>query len=100
VLTLCQFGPQGPHGDVVVVRVNTSSPVWSGLEIRRCPALRRTHLVVYGSIDGQRVAEVQAAVSGAFAEGHEVTYDLHNLTLVDYASIEALLDLAEESTQP
>jgi anti-anti-sigma regulatory factor len=80
--------------------VNTFAPAWAGLEIRRCPALRRTHLVVYGSVDEQRVAEVQAAVATAFAEGHKVTYDLHNLTLVERSSIEALLDLAEESSQP
>jgi hypothetical protein len=80
--------------------VNTSAPVWTGLEIRRCPALRRTHLVVYGAVDEQRVAEVQAAVAGAFAEGHTVTYDLRNLTLAEHASLEALLELAEESTQP
>jgi anti-anti-sigma regulatory factor len=80
--------------------VNTSAPAWAGLDVRRCPALRRTHLVVYGSVDEQRVAELQAAVAGALAEGHEVTYDLHNLTLVESASLEALLDLAEESSQP
>jgi anti-anti-sigma regulatory factor len=79
--------------------VNTSAPAWAGLEIRRCPALRRTHLIVYGTVDHERVAEVQAAVADAFAEGHTVTYDLHSLTLVERASIEALLDLAEESTQ-
>ena len=88
------------YGGRVVVRVNTISPAWTGLEIRRCPALRRTHLVVYGTVDEQRVAEVQAAVAAAFAEGHKVTFDLHHLTLVGRASIEALLDLVEESTQP
>ncbi|MDA0162844.1 hypothetical protein OM076_21400 [Solirubrobacter ginsenosidimutans] len=80
--------------------MNTISSGWNGLEIRRCPALRRTHLVIYGSVDEQRVAETQAAVAAAFAEGHKVTFDLHHLTLVERASIEALLDLAEESTQP
>jgi hypothetical protein len=80
--------------------VNTYAPAWAGLEIRRCPALRRTHLVVYGSVDERRLAEVQAAVADAFAEGHAVTYDLHHLTLVERSSIEALLDLAEESSQP
>jgi anti-anti-sigma regulatory factor len=77
-----------------------ASPAWAGLEIRRCPALRRTHLIVYGAVDEQRVAEAQAAVAGAFAEGHQVTFDLRHLTLVERASIEALLDLVEESTRP
>jgi hypothetical protein len=80
--------------------VNSALPAWAGLEIRRCPALRRTHLIVYGTVDDQCVAEVQAAVAIAFSEGHTVTFDLNHLTLVERASIEALLDLAEESTQP
>ena len=80
--------------------MNTISLAWTGLEIRRCPALRRTHLIVYGSVDDRRVAEVRAAVAAAFAEGHAVTFDLHHLTLVERASIEDLLDLAVESTQP
>jgi hypothetical protein len=100
VLTRCQFLAQGSPKGRVVVRVDMTAPAWAGLEIRRCPALRRTHLVVYGSIDDDRVVEVQAAVAEAFADGHAVTFDLHNLTLVERASIEALLDLAEEATQP
>jgi hypothetical protein len=79
--------------------VDTAAPAWAGLEIRRCPALRRTHLVVYGAIDDERVAAVREVVVAAFAEGHKVTFDLHNLTLAERTAIEALLDLAEESAQ-
>jgi hypothetical protein len=57
--------------------VDTAAPAWAGLEIRRCPALRRTHLVVYGAIDDERVAAVREVVVAAFAEGHKVTFDLH-----------------------
>jgi hypothetical protein len=89
--------PQGVAGAVVVVRVNTFAPAWAGVEIRRCPALRRTHLIVYGCVDDARVAEVRSAVADALAEGHKLTFDLHYLTLVERSAIEALLDLAEES---
>jgi hypothetical protein len=84
-----------------VVSVNTTvAPAWAGLQVRRCPALRRTHLIVYGRVDDDRLVAVRTAVASAFAEGHKVTFDLRNLTLVERTSIEELLDLAEESTPP
>jgi hypothetical protein len=84
----------------VVALVNTYAPVWAGLEIRTCPALKRTHLTVYGAVDEERLAEIKVAVADALARGHKVTFDFDSLTLVVRAALGDLLDLAEESTQP
>ncbi|WP_028068168.1 hypothetical protein [Solirubrobacter soli] len=74
--------------------------VWAGLEIRMCPALKRTHLTVYGAVDDQRLTEIKRAVADALARGHKVTFDFDSLTLVVRAALGDLLALAEESTQP
>jgi hypothetical protein len=91
---------QGPLRVCVVVRVNTVAPVWAGLQIRSCPALKRTHLTVYGAVDEDRLAEIKQAVADAIDRGHKVTFDFDSLTLVVRAALGELLALAEESTPP
>ena len=44
--------PQDLPHRCVVVSVNTLAPLWAGLEVRTCPALKRTHLTVYGAAMG------------------------------------------------
>jgi anti-anti-sigma regulatory factor len=80
--------------------VNTFAPVWAGLQVRICPALKRTHLTVYGAVDDDRLAEIRQAIADALARGHKVTFDFDSLTLVVRAALGELLALAEESTQP
>jgi hypothetical protein len=91
---------QGSRDASVVVRVNTSATLWAGLQIRTCPALKRTHLTVYGAVDDERLAEIRQAVSDALARGHKVTFDFDSLTMVVRAALGELLALAEESAQP
>ena len=31
-----------------------AAPVWAGLQVRSCPALKRTHLTIYGAVDEER----------------------------------------------
>jgi len=80
--------------------VNTVAPVWAGLQIRTCPALKRTHLTVYGAVDDERLAEIKRAIADALARGHKVTFDFDSLTMVVRAALGELLALAEESTRP
>ncbi len=80
--------------------MNTFAPVWAGLQIRTCPALKRTHLTVYGAVDDDRLAEIRQAIADALARGHKVTFDFDSLTMVVRAALGELLALAEESTQP
>ena len=80
--------------------MNTFAPIWAGLEIRTCPALKRTHLTVYGAVDDERLSEIKGASSDALARGHRVTFDFDSLTMVVRAALGELLQLAEESTQP
>jgi hypothetical protein len=99
VLTPCQRAPQAFGGACVVVIVNTSAAIWAGLDVRTCPALKRTHLTVYGALDDERLAEIKDAVADALARGHQVTFDFDSLTLVVRAALGELLDLAAESSQ-
>jgi hypothetical protein len=78
----------------------TTAIAWAGLQVRRCPALRRTHLTVFGPVDEERVAEVRAAIVGALAEGHRVTFDLHCLTVGRARALDELLELVAESVGP
>ena len=80
--------------------MNTIAGVWAGLEIRTCPALKRTHLTVYGAVDDERLAEIKVAIADALARGHKVTFDFDSLTMVVRAALGELLGLAEESAQP
>jgi hypothetical protein len=91
---------QGLRADCVVVRVNSYAPIWAGLEVRTCPALRRTHLTVYGAVDDERIAEIREAIVTALARGHKVTFDFESLTMVVRHALGELLALAEESRQP
>jgi hypothetical protein len=91
---------QGLLRGCVVVIVNTVAPVWAGLQIRTCPALKRTHLTVYGAVDDERLAEIKRAIADALARGHKVTFDFDSLTMVVRAALGELLALAEESTRP
>jgi hypothetical protein len=99
VLTWCQFLGKVPAFARVVALVNTVAPAWAGLEIRRCPALRRTHLTIYGEIDDAVLAELRSAIADALAEGHKLTIDLDSLTAVKRASCDELQQLVTESTQ-
>jgi hypothetical protein len=93
--------PQGLRADCVVAVVNSyAPPIWAGLEVRTCPALRRTHLTVYGAVDDERIAEIREAIADALARGHKVTFDFESLTMVVRHALGELLALAEESTQP
>jgi hypothetical protein len=89
--------PQGWSRDAVVVTVNSSALGWAGLEIRTCPALKRTHLTVYGAVDDERIAEIKVAIADALARGHRVTFDFDSLTLVVRAVLAELLEVAEQS---
>ena len=80
--------------------MNTVAPVWAGLQIRTCPALKRTHLTVYGAVDDERLVEIKRAIADALARGHKVTFDFDSLTMVVRAALGELLALAEESMQP
>jgi hypothetical protein len=91
---------QGLLRGCVVVIVNTVAPVWAGLQIRTCPALKRTHLTVYGAVDDERLAEIKRAIADALARGPKVTFDFDSLTMVVRAALGELLELAEESTRP
>ena len=91
---------QGLSADCVVAVVNSYAPIWAGLEVRTCPALRRTHLTVYGAVDDERIAEIREAIADALARGHKVTFDFESLTMVVRHALGELLALAEESTQP
>jgi hypothetical protein len=85
--------------DAFVLGVNTHAPLWAGLEVRTCPALKRTHLTVYGAVDEDRLDEIRRAIADALARGHRVTFDFDSLTLVVRAALGELMALAEESVQ-
>jgi hypothetical protein len=79
--------------------VNTLAPLWAGLQVRTCPALKRTHLTVYGAVDEERLTEIRRAIADALARGHRVTFDFDSLTAVVRAALGELMALAEESVQ-
>jgi anti-anti-sigma regulatory factor len=80
--------------------VNTLAPLWTGLQVRTCPALNRTHLTVYGAVDEERLIEIRHAIADALARGHRVTFDFDSVTMVAQTALGELLALAEESGQP
>jgi hypothetical protein len=83
----------------VVVDVNTLASLWAGLEVRTCPALKRTHLTVYGTVDEERLAEIRRAIADALARGHRITFDFDSLTMVVRAALRELMAMADESVQ-
>jgi hypothetical protein len=73
---------------------------WAGLEVRRWTALARTRLTLFGAVDGTAVSALRRAMAEAASEGHEISLDLGNITVVKRSALNGLLELAVRTARP
>jgi hypothetical protein len=67
---------------------------WAGIEVRRLGALARTHLTLFGAVDGPVIASLRAAIADALADGHDVRLDVDHITSVRRSVLGELHELA------